>query len=184
MANKRLVLFIAAQNTYKNARDAFFSSTDPHVYGQIDPLEVGKFLVNQTKQRATLHQVRIYSGRPVSNKEPKTYAAHMKQCLAWQKTGVEVITRTLLYVRNTKPQEKGIDVALAVDFVTMAVDKRYDIGVIFSTDSDLRPALEYVYDKYHNSISIAVVAWQTRRVQMNVAYRLHQTIYALRLKTP
>jgi hypothetical protein len=43
-----------------------------------------------------------------------------------------------------KPQEKGIDVALAIEFVAMAVSDQYDIGIMMSTDTDLKPALEFV----------------------------------------
>jgi uncharacterized LabA/DUF88 family protein len=169
MPDKRLVLFIDAQNTYKNARDAFFTPTAHHVRGQINPLAVGDLVVGRTMHQARLHQVRVYSGRPDSTREPRTYAAHMRQCLVWQNAGIEVITRTLLYVKNTKPQEKGIDVALALDFVTMAVDSRYEVGVVFSTDSDLRPALEYVYNKYHTSIGIEVVSWKSPRFRKRLS---------------
>ena len=168
MPDKRLVLFVDAQNTYKNARDAFFSPTDRHICGQVNPIEVGKLVVSRTIPQSTLHQVRIYSGRPDSIRQPRTCAAHMKQCVAWGKLGVEVITRNLLYV-GTKPQEKGIDVALAIDFVTMAVDNKYDIGVIFSTDSDLRPPLEYVYKKYHNLIPVAVVSWKSSQFKKSLS---------------
>lgn len=41
-----------------------------------------------------------------------------------------------------KPEEKGIDVSLAVDFVRMAVQDEYNVGIIMSTDTDLKPALE------------------------------------------
>ena len=41
-------------------------------------------------------------------------------------------------------QEKGIDVALAVDFVMMAARREFDVGVLFSSDTDLVPALEAV----------------------------------------
>ena len=41
-------------------------------------------------------------------------------------------------------QEKGIDVALAVDFVMMAARGEYDVGILFSSDTDLVPALEAV----------------------------------------
>lgn len=60
-----------------------------------------------------------------------------------------VIMRTLRYPRDwpqVKPEEKGIDVALAVDFVTMAVRGEYDVGILMSTDTDLKPALEAVAD--------------------------------------
>ncbi|MFZ5851073.1 MAG: NYN domain-containing protein [Actinomycetota bacterium] len=45
-----------------------------------------------------------------------------------------------------KPREKGIDVALAIDFVAMAVRGEYDVGILMSTDTDLKPALEAVAD--------------------------------------
>ena len=54
-------------------------------------------------------------------------------------------------------EEKGIDVALAIDFVTMAVDDKYDVGVIFSTDTDLCPALEYVVRTCEKTVEVA--AW-------------------------
>ena len=43
-----------------------------------------------------------------------------------------------------KAQEKGVDVELAIDYVSMAARGDYDTAVLFSTDSDLRPALEAV----------------------------------------
>ncbi len=39
---------------------------------------------------------------------------------------------------------KGIDVALAIDFVSMAVAGDFEVGVLMSTDTDLKPALEAV----------------------------------------
>jgi uncharacterized LabA/DUF88 family protein len=43
-----------------------------------------------------------------------------------------------------RPQEKGIDVALALDFVVMAVRKDFDVDILMSTDTDMKPALEAV----------------------------------------
>ena len=60
---------------------------------------------------------------------------------------VTVIARSLRYPPDwpmTRAQEKGVDVALAVDFVRMAILDEFDVGVIMSTDTDLRPALEAV----------------------------------------
>ena len=48
-----------------------------------------------------------------------------------------------VYMRT---REKGIDVVLAVDFVMMAQRGEYDVGIIFSDDTDLDPALEAVGD--------------------------------------
>lgn len=51
---------------------------------------------------------------------------------------MQVITRALRYSQTwpTDPaEEKGIDVALAIDFVRFAIYGVYDVGVIMSTDS-------------------------------------------------
>jgi len=164
---RRVVVFIDAQNTYKGARELFFMKTDPSPCGQFDPIKLGELVCKKKPpscghEARRLHQVRIYTGRPESSKDPKTYGAHMRQSAAWEKKGVIVKARTLRYPFDwptRSAEEKGIDVALAVDFVTLAVDQEYDIGVIVSTDTDLRPALEYVTDK--NLASVEVAAWYT-----------------------
>mgnify|MGYP001593267752 CR=1 FL=1 len=69
----------------------------------------------------------------------------MKNCAAWVNSGVTVTTRMLRYPKNwpqEKEREKGIDVALVIDFVTMAIDNQYDVGVLASVDTDLTPALQ------------------------------------------
>lgn len=113
-----------------------------------------------------LTDVRVYTGRPDPTRQSKTYAAHMKQCARWEADGASVIWRSLRYPsRRTglPPQEKGIDVALCIDFVTMAIDGRYDVGVIMSTDTDLLPALEFTRSRYAGVRHVAVAAWESRR---------------------
>jgi hypothetical protein len=65
--------------------------------------------------------------------------------------------------RPANPGEKGIDVALAIDFVATAVRGEYDVGVIVSTDTDLKPALEAVAGLGGNPYPRAeVAAWSTQ----------------------
>jgi hypothetical protein len=88
----------------------------------------------------------------------------MKQCARWQGDGVIVVHRQLRYPYgwpNQRAEEKGIDTALAVDFVAMAVDGAYDIGLMVSTDTDLLPALEFARNRYSGSILVAVAAWRS-----------------------
>jgi hypothetical protein len=88
----------------------------------------------------------------------------MRQCATWEKAGVTVIHRTLRYPSdwpNSKAQQKGVDVALAIDFVAFAIDRRYDVGIIASTDSDLKPALEFVYHRYAEGLCVEVAAWKS-----------------------
>jgi len=90
------------------------------------------------------------SRSPDATRDPRGYGAATRQCDIWeQDVRVTVTLRTLAYPRGwpdkcepgEKPREKGIDVALAIDFVAMAVRGEYDVGILMSTDTDLKPAL-------------------------------------------
>ena len=165
----KLALFIDSQNTYRGARETFFSESDRSLVGQFDPAKLGALIGSRGGPDATecsLSEVRTYTGRPDPRKDPKTYAAHMKQCEQWLADGVKIVHLELRYPRgwpNQRAQEKGIDTALAIDFVTMAVDGLYDVGVILSTDTDLIPALEFVHSRFYGQRHVAVAAWRSRQ---------------------
>ena len=158
MAPQRVILFLDEKNIYMEARRAFFEWTDQdrlegvvkphHTRGQFHPIDLAELICSRLPYGVTeerkLREVRLYTGRPSATYEPKTYGAHMKQCLSWEAAGVTVIHRPLRYLSGHPPAQKGVDVALALDFVIMAIEGEYDIGIIFSTDTDLRPALEFI----------------------------------------
>lgn len=114
-----------------------------------------------------LTQVRVYTGRPSSSRDPKTYGAHMRQCARWAKDrDVVVVPRSIRYPRNwpSEPaQEKGIDVHLAVDLVRGYVADEFDIGIVASTDTDLLPAIEALFelDRRKGYEPVEVCAWQS-----------------------
>ena len=150
----RVALFIDAQNVLQAARRCFHDdAATHHTHGQTDPLALGNLICERLPPglTRTLSEVRIYTGRPDSSKQPKTYGAHMRHCEAWERAGAIVIPRALRYPGDwpaTRAEQKGVDVELAIDFIAGAIDGRYDVGVIFSTDTDLRPALEFVTDRF------------------------------------
>ncbi len=77
----------------------------------------------------------------------KGYSAAQRQIAAWASTGGGMVhphTRPLNYRDPDNPREKGIDVSLAVDFVAGAIRGDFEVGIIFSEDTDLHPALEAV----------------------------------------
>lgn len=155
-AARRVIVFIDHQNVTMDARRAFFASPYGAADGQIDPILYSQHLVAQqplgASGRRTLEQVRIYRGRPHSEKEPRTNAAHMRQVEAWKRDGeawkpggVEVITRDLRYPGDwpkSKAEEKGIDVALAIDAIRLAILGQLDVAILATTDTDQRPVLE------------------------------------------
>lgn len=160
-ALKRVAVFFDYQNTYEGARRAFFPVGAPWTDGSFNPLALANELVMASANDAALDQVRIYRGRPEATKQPGSYAANRRQCAAWEKSGCTVFTRTLRYPGNwpqEKAQEKGIDVQLAIDFVMLGLSGTYDVGILFSTDTDLKPALEAVVAAKGPKVEVA--AWR------------------------
>ena len=175
----RVVLFVDWQNLLMSARSAFHraegrsTSSD----GQIDPIALGQLICTRPPSGRTreLHEVRIYRGEPSPNENPKMHAAHAAQRNAWEQAGARVITRPLQYLRDRRTgaviaHEKGVDVQIAVDLVTGAVDGRYDIGIVFSGDTDLRPALEYVANRFSPIPRVEVAAWDRGRKRRGLTF--------------
>ncbi len=160
---ERVAVFIDYQNVYMGAREVFHQGRAPHWSGQIDPRALGSLLVEQSRRDRTLSAVRIYRGMPDAIKDPIGFRASQRQARFWSRhPKVRVITRPLRYPKtwpDGKAEEKGIDVSLAVDFVVMAIQGEYDVGILMSTDTDLRPALEAVLRL--RAAHIEVAAWSS-----------------------
>ena len=130
----RVVVFVDYQNVYMSARQAFHPSpwAIPHWEGQIDPLALGQLIVRRSPFDRKIVGVRMYRGIPDSTKDPKGHGACLRHIAAWSKSeAIEVVARPLRYPAGwpkKKPKEKGVDVALAVDFVLMAVRQDYEVG--------------------------------------------------------
>jgi len=140
--SQRVAVFIDYQNVYQRARGAFGATH--HMDGQIRPLAAGLALRGPSRDLVAVH---VYRGLPSSTRDPKGYEAAQRQIAAWSASAPDVVsphTRPLNYRVPSNPREKGIDVMLAVDFVTGILQNLWDVGIIFSDDTDLHPALEAV----------------------------------------
>lgn len=157
MAEKTVVVFLDWQNVYMRAREAFESPSAPGYKGQTDPVDLAHVLVTKHAARHPEHtfdlaEIRIYRGRPTQQADPTGYNAFQRQTAKWASNKkVRPRYNDLRYPEDwgseeceEKPREKGIDVALAVDLVTMALDAKFDVGIVMSADYDLIPAIEHV----------------------------------------
>jgi len=163
MPKKRAVVFLDYQNVYRRARACFHLDALSHPAGQIHPVQLAQRIVEKRLERQ-LEGVRVYRGLPDSTKDPRGYAAARRQITAWERDPkTSVFIRALRYPGAwpmDKPEEKGVDVALAVDFVVMAVRSEYDVGILVSNDTDLLPALEGVLALDDRSADPEIASWQ------------------------
>jgi len=167
---QRVVVFLDYRNVYHGARRAFFAGQASKRLGHVNALALGQLIASRGPQGShrVLQQVRIYRGMPVAAMDPRGHAAAWRQqeaqiadknaqrelekviCDEYGYFGYRVVQhcdRPLRYPPDyprQPAQEKGVDVQLAVDFVSGAFAGRFDVGVIMSTDTDLYPALEAV----------------------------------------
>lgn len=160
----RVAVFFDWQNCFRSAQDAFGPGTN----GNINPVKLAQYLARSRPADAppgSLSAVRIYSGIPSQRRDPISYAARRRQHAAWLALSpmVHLYTRTLAYRSdaqgNLRGQEKGIDVALAIDLVRHVVfEKTCDIAVLVSADTDLLPALEIIVE-HRDADAIEVATW-------------------------
>ena len=158
----RVIVFIDYENLRFSALDQFHRSGASHTDGNVDPGILGDLLEDRRNRPSKLEQVRVYRGRPSPVHQPSAATAMTLRETGWSyDPRVEVIHRDLRYPRNfpaSPAQEMGIDVALAVDFVRLAIEGAYDVGIIVSRDTDLLPALETVVEL--RLARVEVVAWR------------------------
>lgn len=171
----RVIVFVDAQNFYRSARRAFFDdATGPYRLGQFHPRALGTLLCSRETGRS-LAAVRLYTGRPDAYLQPAAYRANVRQSRSWEQAGCSVFARQLRYPpgwpdksRGQGPQEKGIDVRMALDIALLAYRREYDVAIVCSGDTDLIPAVEEVLDG-EGSARVEVAGWRSERYRQRLS---------------
>ncbi len=153
----RVALFVDYQNVYMQARECYGSRYDPPAVGQVIPLRTGVLLTARGREvdaARALSWVHVYRGEPSPKHSPKGLGAAQRQVAAWRSQPlVSVTTRPLHYYHRGvdrlgapvfEAREKGVDVLIALGLVLGAERDDYDVAVLFSSDTDLVPAVEAV----------------------------------------
>lgn len=134
--------FIDGQNLFQHAKEAF-----GHYHPNYDPIKLHAHVCAANGWTPNL--VRFYSGIPTVANDPRWAGWWSNRVIALKRAGVHVTTRPLRYRTEyafdengaekiiTVPHEKGIDVRLALDIVSCAITKQFDVAVIYSQDQDL-----------------------------------------------
>lgn len=118
-------------------------------------MRLARLLTNRNPDRE-LAEVHVYRGCPDSHVDPRGHSANVKQSQAWAKAGVTVHPRQLRYI-NGNPEEKGVDVEMAVAFTSMAMRGVMEVAILFTADTDLLPAVDEV--RRHTAVHVEVAGW-------------------------
>ena len=146
---KRAMAFFDAQNLYRHAKDAF-----GHHHPNFDPVKLHTAICESKGWRSA--PVRFYTGVPAADRSAMWHGYWNNRILALKRSGVHVTTRPIRYriqkvegvggsVEETVvPQEKGIDIRLALDLVSLARKRQFDVAIIYSQDQDLNEVVAEV----------------------------------------
>jgi uncharacterized LabA/DUF88 family protein len=146
---KYAMAFFDGQNLFRHAKDAF-----GHYHPNYDPIKLHAAVCAKHGWMPNL--VRFYTGVPNAIEDPMWTAYWSNRVLALKRTGVAVTTRPIRYRKETvldaegnetvitTPQEKGIDVRIALDLVARARKREYQVAVIYSQDQDLCEVVQEV----------------------------------------
>jgi uncharacterized LabA/DUF88 family protein len=157
----QVAVFIDYQNVHLTARDLFLGRSSPAEDALVDPLAVAERIVGKRRDGGELASVYVYRGRPDPARQPVVAAANDAQAVVWESDPrVHLIRRDLSYRDwpRIPPKEKGIDVALAVDLTWRGMLSEYDVGIVFSRDRDLLPAIEMAF--HVTSPQIEIASWK------------------------
>jgi uncharacterized LabA/DUF88 family protein len=150
-ATKNAMAFFDGQNLYQHAKDAF-----GHHHPNYDPVKLHRAVCEAHGWRPTL--TRFYTGVPSQSESPMWASYWSNRVIAMKRVGVHVTTRPIRYRKETiigsngeeeivtTPQEKGIDVRLALDLVSLARKRRFDVALVFSQDQDLQEVVQEIVD--------------------------------------
>ena len=156
---KYAMAFFDGQNLYRHAKDAF-----GHHHPNYDPVKLHAAVC--AAHGWTPNLVRFYTGVPSRQISPMWAGYWSNRVIALKRAGVAVTTRPIRYHTEvvkgadgietpvTTPQEKGVDVRLALDLVSCARRREFNVAVIYSQDQDLCEVVQEV-----KAISVEQQRW-------------------------
>jgi uncharacterized LabA/DUF88 family protein len=145
---KRAIAFIDGQNLYHHARTAF-DVTHPNY----DVLALARKVCQS--RGWFFKAVRFYTGTPELADDARWHHFWAKKLLTIKRQGAHVYTRRLRYREQeividgiahhvTVGEEKGIDIRIALDCVSLALSNDLDVAVIFSQDQDMSEVVDEI----------------------------------------
>ena len=139
---KRTIAFFDGQNLFLQAKEAFGFS-----YPNYDPKKLAEKICVDCGWN--LAEIRFYTGVPDRSDKPFWNHFWSAKLLAMSRAGLVTFSRPMRY-RNKEVElpdgsthtfltgdEKGIDVRIALDIISLAYSQEYDVALVFSQDQDL-----------------------------------------------
>ena len=149
----KTIIFIDGENFKKTLKASLIALDKKHTDFEFTKLNF-RLLIENALPKIKIDEIRFYGAKLRIYKETAEKSAQLvkeqrKLITHLQKMDINFIMsgNVRMHSQNVEKKivytftEKGVDVRLAVDLVTMACDKKVQRAVIASSDSDLQPAV-------------------------------------------
>ncbi len=156
---KKVIAFFDGQNLFKRINQAFGYNLQ---FPNYDPLKLTEEIC-KSQDKWELKQVRFYTGIFRHQDNPKLHKMWTDKLNITNRRAITNKGKNYFYKFTTDLKteggirEKGIDVRIALDIVRLAINREYDVGLIFSQDKDLEQAINDVKDFNKNPPILATV---------------------------
>ncbi len=154
------IVFVDGQNLYHLAKDAWHTNpmdrASCYAWPSYDVEKLASTLTARDPGR-TLTEIRFYTGVPDESSRPFWHSFWLNKIRYLRNGGIYVYQGKV----NRGGQEKGVDVSLALDLVQATHERRYDVAIIVSQDSDFSPAV---------SLAKQIAASQNRTLTFESAF--------------
>lgn len=162
----RVGFVIDYQNMHLTAHNLFTPNLNKRA-SLLHPLDLAQVVLSRRgqffKEQVTqfkITQVRVFRGLPSNRQEPEKYAQNLSQKSEWSKdrrVRIEYLELKYRTKQGLPPQEKGIDVLTALNFVEMAQSGEFELVVLMTHDTDLQPALRMA--NLSSGVRIETAGW-------------------------
>jgi len=158
MLKRKAIVFIDGNNWYHNLK------SDLKQPSKIDFEKLANFIC--VKFNIDLVEIRYYNSIPEISDGKEMYYNHLKFLEKLKKQGIIVRTRKLKYIKSLGVKiEKGVDVLIGADMIrTTLVNKRCDVCILISGDSDFIPVMEILKRLGKEAISSSVIKGYAREL--------------------
>ncbi len=144
---ERVAVYIDGGNTYRRLKDLGI----PEKLARIDYSAFIEHLIGERKLVSKRYYIGIVRNVDGSEKAEKMVKDQQKFLNNLKTEGFEVKYGRIMY-DDGNIREKGVDIKLAVDLVIGATDNLYDTAIVISSDTDLIPAIKYVFKAKNKSV--------------------------------
>lgn len=134
-AVERVAVFFDFQNVHLVGHELFAAGSE--LYRCVpNPVRLADLIASRRRRASIAADIRVYRGRPDPERQQLVAAANDAQASEWAQDRRVTMVRRMLKYRGwprLPGQEKGIDVAIAVDLMTLAFRHDYDALVLTQT---------------------------------------------------